>query len=974
MNLADYPTGFVTLVFTDIQGSTKLTSILNAREPGHYEEKLRDPHRVQLAALVQQHRGYEIQRAGDGHLWVFHTPQEAIKCMVEFQRNLQTNPIITTQDGKPFVTKVRIGIHCATGVVPVSSTDAEGKKWVEYPGEATNYASRVTGIADGGQILISEVVRQDKGAQPELANHRCHPWRHRFLKDFSNTTQTVHEVLYYADQQPREPGLRYFVGFYQHERNRYIERRAKEKEVLAHFTGKGPSKRRERLVVIHAEGGMGKTRLAVACAAQMAGAFTDGVHFVNLANIPDISVRSEVVLVEAIAEALGWGGQNINAEGLVSNLFARQLLLVLDNYESVACEAANRLVSRLAIDTLGAYVLVTGRQGAQVDDLQNPISLDGGMALPEAEKLFKDRARQAGKNTWRDDEAAPLAEILRLVSVEPESESESGPIPLAVELSAAWTGANRTLWQIADSLRETPLDDEGGVLQPAPFAVRADDDITDQRHRSLKRSFDWSFKQLATLPNGTHLQELFVRCGLFGDSFTPEIVAAISGYQTAATDTDLTALQRVSLLRSREDQVAHIFRFYQHRFTRAYARFKLAEHPRASDFNNKFIAHYTSLVSHCEDLNLSTNRAALDESWRNILAAARWAIETQEYFSLFSLTDVLTPFFQLRGLWSEWESLYLLLLSAIQTLNLRELEGAALNNLGNVYQAQGRVSEAEKAFQDSLAICREFGDRLGEGKTLTNLGIVYQKQGRFAEAGEVYGDSLIIKREFGDRLGEGKTLTNLGIVYRVQGRFAEAKNAFQNSLTICREFGDRITEGAVLNNLGNVYQAQGHLAEAENAFQDSLTIKREFRDRLGEGQTLNNLGGVYQAQGRFAEAENAFQDSLAIKREFRDHLGEGTTLNNLGGVYQAQGRFAEAENAFQNSLTICREFGNRITEGQTLDSIALLHEVQNNLAEALDFAQQAVQALENTEAIAALEKARVTLARIKQKLDGNSNS
>ncbi len=1038
MNLADYPSGFVTIVFTDIVASTKITSKLNATERSLYETQLRNPHRDRLFALLKEHSGHEIQRAGDGHMVVFASPQKAIACLTKFQNQLREDPIRIEIGDEEFVVQVRAGIHTSERTLEPESKEENGKPWVEYSGGDINLAARVSALGDGGQILLSQSA-YDR-AKPEVLNLNTHAWPDRYLKSFEHAPQTVHEILYQEGQQPRELGLRLFSEWYQDERNRYITRETEEEAVITCFS-QGVRGNRPRFVTIHAEGGMGKTRLSVACALKMADIFEHNIHFVKLADTP----ANPYAVAEAIGAVLGKSGPQAQPDALCAALRHKNILLLLDNYESCAHDEVARFVTRLVTQTTGVHLLVTGRQPVGVRNIEQIVPLGGGLTYPQAQELFLERAALDGRHNHplTVQEHEQLNRILRLVSVSPDN-AESGPIPLAVELAAAWW-SEKKLKEIADGLEATPLKK---YMEPVPGTVPEV-----ERHESLYRSLQWSYDLLGKIPEiGPRLQTMFALCGLFPETFDSKIVQEIGG----APDTDelLIRLHRVSMLQERGTPECTFYRL--HHFAREYARQKLLKISNGSDLKSKFVAYYADLIEKHKNINDLKNHPVLDESWRNALAATQWAIKAWEAESVEKLVDSLMPFLELRGLWSEWESLYLQILEVMHNLENRRGEGVTLNNLGNAYKAQNRWREAERAYQDSLAICREFGDRVGEGTPLNNLGLVYQSQNRWQEAEKAYQGCLAICGEFGNRMGQGLTLNNLGNVYQSQNRWREAERAYQDSLAISREFGDRVKVGGTLNNLGNVYRTQNRWREAEQAFQDSLAIRREFGDRVGEGTTLNNLGLIYESQNRWQEAEKVCQDSLAIRREFGDRVGEGTTLNNLGLIYQSQNRWQEAEQAFQDSLAISREFeikdrvaegrnlnglgnlyqsqnrwreaeqafqdsiaiwrefgervaeglalnnlglvyqsqirlqeaeqafqdslaikrefGDRVGEGRTLENIAALRFAQNDLVGAVNLARQAVQALSGTQAVTALEKARMTLAHLEGKMDGNEAS
>jgi tetratricopeptide (TPR) repeat protein/class 3 adenylate cyclase len=900
MKASGFPAGNVTFVFTDIEGSSAMTRRLEELGQRLYETHLRDPHRERLLGAVDRHRGLEIHRAGDGHLFVFQNVDDALGCIVEFQQSLAEDPISYSFGNESWSIRVRIGVHTA-----IKQRAPEGTKdgLPEYSGSDTNYAARIGALGAGGQIIVSEGTHRVAKA---LASWKIFEWPNRLLKSFEDKPETVYEILYRPGQKEREPGIRFLPSFYEGEQNRYIPRLEKEAEVLEQFAGRRKDGTTSRLVTIKAEGGMGKTRLAVSCAVKMVGVFEDSIHFVALALVDPPTAEA---VAEAIGRTLGLTGEAARPEELFQSLRPKSLLLILDNYEAVQSDAVGRYLAKLATETRGVCLLVTGRQAVGASDLEQQVWLDEGMTFDEARELFLARAGLKGKlsGVRSRAEEAQLARIIALTE----------RIPLALELAAAWV-EHEELKEIADGLDTTPLGDESG---PAPGAIRADDEITRERHRSLVRSLDWSYNLLGR-KEGPAAQAVFAATGLFADTFEATTAAVVSGEGTAKGA--LLRLQNASLVR--RVAAEGLTRYWLHRFTRDYALRRLGESPAAEATRRRFVEHHVRLVKENWDkLNDLNCVAVLDNEWRNMIAAAATAEAMDDLWSVMQLS-IVGDFLDFRGLWSEREQ-----------LDLR-----------------------------AVAAARSSGDCRNLGGMLNNLGGAYESQGRWGEAIAAYEQSLAIKREFKDRVGEGRTLNNLGSVYYSQGRWSEAIAAYEQSLVICREFKNRVGEAQTLNNLGLVYHSQGRWAEAITAYERSLAIKREFKDRVREGQTLNNLGMVFECQGRWSEAIEAYEQSLAIKRGFKDRVGEGRTLNNLGIAYQRQCRWSEAIDAYEQSLAIASEFKNRVEEGLALENLAVLWEARGDTTKAQRFARQAVDVLQGTEAESALAKAKRTLARIEQ--------
>jgi class 3 adenylate cyclase/tetratricopeptide (TPR) repeat protein len=727
MPTPDYPTGHVTLVFTDVEGSTAATSRLEeAHGPGHYERFVRDPQRERLFAAFLGRGGVEVQRAGDGHMFAFADPDAALAAAVAFQRSLADDPIVIEDDSGTFTARVRVGLHHTPTHRKPEVHRTDRGVLLEYPGADTNLAARIGALGAGGQVLLSEDAWKAAGSARGMGHHR---WDNRYLKSFAGP-HTVYEVLYLPGQKVREPGLRFFPAFYVGEINRYIPRPEKEAEVFDQFrraTGDGST---SRLVAIQADGGRGKTRLAVACAVKMVGLFDGHIHLIDLsaAAPPEGSERPgddlRRAVAELIGEAVGLQGEAAQPPNLPAALARKpRMLLLLDNLEAVRCEEVHRLLAALATETPNVHLLVMSRTLGSVADVARWVDLDEGMTPDQARALFlaraalKKKAKFADEGQLSDAEKAHLDEILRLAD----------RIPMIVENAAAWVG-RVNLGDIARGLRD--LHGKSAALPPGE--ARADSARAHGRHDSVSRSIAWSYDLLGRF-DGPAAQRVFAACGLFADTFDAPDLAAVAG---PVADAALDALVNASLAHLVEDDSGPS-RYAMHRFTREFAAETLATLPDADDLRRRFVAHHVQLIEEnvggVQKQNDHACLARLERAWRNVIAAADQARALLDHPAVMQLSDV-AEYLDFRGRWVESERLWLDAVQAAQASGDRRREGVYLNSLGVVYRHQGRWAEAIDAHDAALAICREFGDRLGEGRTLANLALLWEARGDREEA------------------------------------------------------------------------------------------------------------------------------------------------------------------------------------------------------------------------------------------------
>ena len=333
--MPELPSGTVTLLFTDIQGSTRLLDEFGDR----YADVLAEHRRVVRAAL-SRHGGVEVDTQGDAFFLAFERARDAVATAEEVQEELSGGPV-----------RVRIGIHTGEPVVT-----EEG-----YVGADVHRAARIMSAGHGGQVVISETTRQLLDSTMELRDLGEHR-----LKDLS-AAQRLHQLggdefpplrTLYRTNLPTQPTR--LVG------------RARELEEA------GTLLRSRRLLTLTGPGGSGKTRLALQLAADAVEEFPDGVFWVPLQ-----ALRDPTLVERAIAASLGAD------TGLTEHVGSKRLLVLLDNFEQVV-DAAN-VVSTLLSETPNAKVLATSREPLHVESEQRfPVE-----PLPEddAAILFVERAR-----------------------------------------------------------------------------------------------------------------------------------------------------------------------------------------------------------------------------------------------------------------------------------------------------------------------------------------------------------------------------------------------------------------------------------------------------------------------------------------------------------------------------------------------------------------------------------------------------
>ncbi len=330
----DLPTGTVTFLFTDVEGSTTLLHELGAEA---YAEALAEHRRVIREACAAE-GGVEVDTQGDAFFFAFSTAPGALTAAETLTEALASGPI-----------QVRIGLHTGT---PFAG--AEG-----YVGEDVHLGARIAASAHGGQVVLSRATRELAGRElVELGEHR--------LKDI------VEPVFIYQLGDERFPPLNALSNTNLPRPASSFVGRVREVSDVVSLVRDGA-----RLVTLIGPGGSGKTRLAIEAASELVPDFRNAVTWVPLA-----ALRDPALVTQTIAQTLGSPGS------LAAHVGRRKLLLLLDNFEQVV-DAAPELPGLLT-SCPGLQVLVTSREllrvQGEVQYLVPPLS------EPEAVELFSERS------------------------------------------------------------------------------------------------------------------------------------------------------------------------------------------------------------------------------------------------------------------------------------------------------------------------------------------------------------------------------------------------------------------------------------------------------------------------------------------------------------------------------------------------------------------------------------------------------
>jgi len=589
----------LTFLFTDLEGSTRLWE----SDPTGMRTALADHDRI-LREAVERHGGVVVKSTGDGALATFARAGDALHAAVAAQTTLWHEPWPTGLE-----LRVRMGLHTS------EATPRDG----DWFGSDVNRAARVMAVAHGGQILCTGAVREqvhDAFDLVDLGEHRLRDLQANVRLYQANAPGVPHtfpplrSVDAYPSNLPQE--LSTFVG--RHDQIRAVAERV----------------RAARVVSIVGVGGVGKTRLALQVASEVLPEFPDGVWFCELATVTEADDILEVI-ANAVAYAPPQGTSLV--DGLARFLERKELLLVLDNCEHVVAPVADWVTATIAAAPR-ISVLATSREGLGVpgEHLSPLSSLDlpadaapATVLASEAGALFAIRAEEARGEFVVDDTAARAVRELC---------ARLDGIPLAIELAAAQTQF-MTPSEIAAHL------DERFRLLGGGRRARL------ERHQTLRAAIDWSFTLLSD--DERHLLAAVSVC--LGGFELDAVVALAAGAGIERYDAYeiLAALVAKSLVERSERDDRTRYRMLE--MIRQFAAEQLGPGLDLAAARDHHAVHYLQVAT--EVLAATATAGALDALERfeletpNILAAARWLADTEQWNSLsawFAALPFLDPF------------------------------------------------------------------------------------------------------------------------------------------------------------------------------------------------------------------------------------------------------------------------------------------------------------------------------------------
>jgi predicted ATPase/class 3 adenylate cyclase len=835
----ELPSGTVSMLFSDIEGSTVLLSRLGRR----YTDAL-DAHRAVLRSAWTAHGGTEMGTEGDSFFVVFPTAEGAVQAAVQAQRGLESH--VWPGDER---VRVRIGIH--TGTPQVHEDD--------YVGMDVHRAARIAACAHGGQVVLSAVsaelardeLPRDVGLK-DLGSHH--------LKDIPEPERLFQLTV--EGLQNDFPALK------------TLGASSSLPIPTTHLVGREPAVAElvelvaspdVRLLTLTGPGGSGKTRLAIEVARNLVTTFPDGAFFLPLA-----SVTTADVMWTTIADVLDLPRSSRMPPRLLEQVAHRAALFVLDNLEQI--DGADDVVTELLRAAPRAAVVASTRRPLGVPGEQlypvRPLALPTDSTLATAEgspavQLFIQHAHSVRPDFHLTEEnvAAVVAICRRLDG-----------LPLAIELCAArirLLGPQALLRRIDTTL------DVASMSRHGP-----------PRHRTLRDTLAWSYN---LLPDGQ--QAFFRRLGVFAGGADLEAVAAVanrapSGDRSAAP-LDLVAdlvdasLVLVSETPDGEPRIALL------ETIRSFAREELRAAGELDEARSEHAVHYLEVaerlkVTRDSDHLLALSQAEIElDNFREALAWAMRQGRATEGAARDNTTIAIRLSSSLGWLWytggyvvegCRWLEAALEQAGSAPSAQLAD----CLGTYANLLIARGQAERACEYATQSLDVARTVTDEEREAFAMGVLGTAQMHRGDVESARQTFESSLALHRRIGNRSRLTRALGNLAGVEEELGHYQRAEELTLEALEIVRADGD-LHEAAVQGqNLANLLAVSGRADEANRLAQSLIGQVLQLRSpnlTMAFANTYMNilirLGDPVRA-AHLLGAEEAMRDRLSLPNPYQE--------------------------------------------------------------------------------------------------------
>jgi predicted ATPase/class 3 adenylate cyclase len=819
---ATLPTGTVTFLFTDIEGSTRLVQSLGDQ----YAKVLADHCRIMRDAIGGAD-GVEVGTEGDSFFAVFREPRAAVDAALAAQRALGAHDWPGSAE-----VRVRMGVHTGEGKLGGDN----------YLGLDVHRAARIAAAGHGGQVLVSDATRSlverilPGGAHlRELGAHR--------LKDLATPERLFQlEATGLAGEFPALRTLDARANNLPVQLTSFVGREA-DITALSELLDRTP------LVTLTGPGGTGKTRLALQVAAERLTSFADGVYVVELAPI-----SNPELVASAIASALTIREQADRPlfDTLKDELRDRELLLVLDNFEQVTPAAP--LMTDLLASAPRLRILVTSRAVLHVRGEHEfpvaPLRIPDPSSLPPLEALshyegvalFVERAMATRPDFTITPESAPaIAEIVARLD----------GLPLAIELAAAKArllGPEAILGRLGSRL---------AFLGGGPRDLPA-------RQQTLRQAIDWSYTLLSE-----EQQAFMSRLSVFVGGWTIDAAAAVVDDLGVDAFEGLAMLVDQSLVR-REEASAGEPRFLMLETIREYALERLSESGKLDEIRRRHATYFLSVAEAIEPQLLTSpdagDRIATDHD--NFRAAMNWAIETNEADLGLRLGYALWRFWQQRAHLREGRDWFERVLAMPGAREPSAARAKGLTGAAGIAYWQNDYEATQAWYAEAEEIIRGLDDPVWLSDALYNSGTVAALAGDMETVAAKLGEGIAVGRQLGDDAIIGRFLAAEGYMAFMSDDLARARELLEEGLAVAQRQGDQGAIAMGHHTVAQVARLDGRLTDAADHYREALRYWHQLGDASQLTEPLQGLAAVAIASGDAERGVRLLGANAAIRERF----------------------------------------------------------------------------------------------------------
>jgi predicted ATPase/class 3 adenylate cyclase len=882
--MSDLPSGTVTFLFTDIEGSTKLAQ----EHPDEMPALLARHHEI-LNQSIQSYNGYVFQLVGDSFAAAFHNASDALNAALDAQR------VLHNEAWSPAPIKVRMGIHTGTAQLRI------GSKEIPYLGYATlALTQRVMSAGHGGQILLSEsTFNLTRDKLPEKA--QLTDMGERRLKDVLRTEHLYQ--LSVPDLPSLFPTLNTLESINHNLPAQLTSFIGREKEIdeIKKLIATN------RIVTLTGSGGAGKTRLSLQVGAECLNQFSSGVWLAELAPVTDPALVPQTLL--SIFNLREDNHRSV-LEVLIDYLRAKTMLLIIDNCEHLI-EACAQISEDLLHACAQLKILASSREALGIAgeaayrvpslNTSDPADLPSLDKLEEVDsiRLFIERAATAKPGfTLTKDNASFLAQICYRLD----------GIPLALELAASRVK----------------------VLSPEQIASRLDDRFrlltggsrtALPRQQTLRAMIDWSYSLLSEQE-----KTLFRRLAVFVGGWTLEAAESVCGEERSGFDILdlLTRLVDKSLVFI-EESTAEI-RYHRLETIRQYSREKFFETDEVEALRDRhldFFVRFAELVDENlqgRDQTVWGTRMSAEQD--NLRAALEWGLSRDPYSAL-RIAGAANLFWTAGGYSAEgfrWTQKAMEQAEKISnpkgiTMEQRLVARAkALRGLTRLYLSLGDNANAKRVAEESVALYRQSQDRRGLSFALVVLAYPLEFLGERVQAETVLQESYAIARAEGDVYVICRSLNMLArAIVDLHHDLELSKSYVEESLRLAREAGLRSQEAQASEILALIAIQRNEYEEARSHFKESQRVYQEIGSTFNVILEKSNLAHLERKIGNDAGALEYYRETIVAFRDIGQMGAVSHQLECFGFIAHAQHQSERALKLFSAANALREKGGTPMT-------------------------------------------------------------